>query len=238
MMRARPLDQPPHPSEGSWLRRTFIRRPWHVSAIFGVVVITLIRPFQSCYVEYRNLEKMQTALAELPILYTLPDFALIDENGKPFTRESMAGRVWVTSFFFTSCPSICPRITRTMMDLQGRLGEVKDHNVGLVSFTVDPENDTPEVLKRHGATIEADPERWRFVTGPKPDMEKLVVGGFKFAMDPKTREGDTSMYDIAHATKLVVVDQEGNIRGLFNTDEEGLGEALEASVVLDRAGKY
>ncbi len=236
-MPARPLDQPPHPTEGSWLRRTFVRYPWHVSAIFGVVVITLIRPFQSCYVEYRNLEKMQVALEKLPVMYTVPEFSLVDERGQTFSRETMAGRVWVTSFFFTSCPSICPRITRTMMDLQGKLAKIEDHNVGLLSFTVDPETDTPDKLQRHARTIEADPERWRFVTGPRPAMEELVVGGFKFAMDPKKQEGDASMYDIAHATKLVVVDQQGNVRGLFNTDEEGLAEALEASVVLDRAGR-
>ncbi len=236
-MSARPLDQPPHPTEGSWLRRTFVRYPWHVSAIFGVVVITSIRPFQSCYVEYRNLGKMRAALEKLPVLYTVPEFSLVDENAAAFTRESMQGRVWVTSFFFTSCPSICPRITRSMMDLQAKLAEVDDHDVGLLSFSVDPENDTPEVLKRHAATIEADPARWRFITGPKEQMEALVVGGFKFAMDPKPREDDTSMYDIAHATKLVVVDQQGNVRGLFDTDEEGLQQALEASVVLDRAGR-
>ncbi len=214
----------PAPEErGNWLRRLFVRYPWHFSAIIGILCIT--------WYGLRNRH-----IPEPPeVMFEVPAFELVDQDGAVFSSETMRGDVWVASFFFTSCPSICPRITKSMMELQTRLDEA-DVNVHLVSFSVDPENDTPEVLKRYAGTAGADEQRWRFVTGPLKDMEALVVGGFKTAMDPKQREGDVGMYDIAHTTKLVLIDQDGGVRGYYNTDPEGIDEVFHRSQHVLRAG--
>ncbi len=214
---------PPPEERGNWLRRLFVRYPWHFSAIIGILCIT--------WYGLRNRH-----IPEPPeVMFPVPAFELVDQDGAVFSSETMRGDVWVASFFFTSCPSICPRITKSMIDLQTRLDEA-DVNVRLVSFSVDPENDTPEVLKRYAGTAGADEQRWRFVTGPLKDMEALVVGGFKTAMDPKQREGDVGMYDIAHTTKLVLIDKDGGVRGYYNTDPEGIDEVFHRSQHVLRAG--
>ena len=91
------------------------------------------------------------------------------------------GKVWVAGFMFTTCPSVCPKISRAMLDLQQRYAR-NGVEVELVSFSVDPETDTPAVLKRYAENLGADQNHWRFVTGDRAAMEALVVGGFKTAM--------------------------------------------------------
>ncbi|MCA9690782.1 MAG: SCO family protein [Myxococcales bacterium] len=198
------------------LRRLFMRYPWHISFVLGIILITV-----------QGL-RMRHIPEPPPVLFQVPEFSLVDQSGREVTRDSLRGQVWIGSFFFTSCPSICPKITKSMLDLQSRL-QSEGVDVKLVSFTVDPDNDTPEVLARYAKTIGADLERWRFVTGPRAQMEQLVVGGFKTAMDPSKRDGDVEMYDIAHSTKLVLVDRDGGVRGYYDTDAQGLDEVFHRS---------
>jgi len=197
-------DMPPPDQRGGWLQRNFVRRPWHFGVAFLVIVITASRPFT------RNVP------AAPPVLLQVPDFALQDHDGQPFTLASMRGKVWVAGFIFTTCPSVCPKISRAMLELQQRYAR-NGVEVELVSFTVDPENDTPAVLARYAENLGVDQAHWRFVTGDPQAMASLVVGGFKTAMDrrpgPDAKQPD--MYDIAHSEKLVLIDGEGGIRGFY-----------------------
>lgn len=210
--------EPPHlPGmvEGGWLRRKFMQYPWHFATVVGLVVVTAMRPCT------RHVPDPP------PVLSQLPAFALVDQDGQPFTPETMRGQVWVAGLIFTSCPSTCPKISRAMLSLQERY--LRDHvDVKLVSFSVDPENDTPKVLKTYAGHLGADESSWRFVTGPLAAMESLVVGGFASAMDKTT--GPAGMIDIAHTTKLVLIDGDGNIRGYYSSDDEmGLDEVFHRS---------
>jgi protein SCO1/2 len=197
-------DMPPLEQRGGWLQRTFVRYPWHFAAVFLLVVITASRPFT------RNIPPAPEVLLQVP------EFTLQDQDGQPFTLASMRGKVWVAGFIFTTCPSVCPKISRAMLELQQRYA----HNgvdVELVSFSVDPENDTPAVLKRYAENLGVDETRWRFITGDRAAMEALVVGGFKTAMDrrPGPDPSRIDMYDIAHSEKLVLIDGDGGIRGFY-----------------------
>ncbi len=201
----RPDSATPPPDERGWLHRNFLRRPWHFAAAFLLLVITASRPFT------RNVVEAP------PVLLQVPDFALQDQDGQPFTLASMRGKVWVAGFIFTTCPSVCPKISRAMLELQQRYAR-NGVEVELVSFTVDPENDTPAVLERYAEHLGVDESKWRFVTGERAAMEALVVGGFKTAMDRRqTPPGQTEpdMYDIAHSEKLVLIDGDGGIRGFY-----------------------
>ena len=195
---------PPLEERGGWLQRAFVRRPWHIAAAFLLIVITGSRPFM------RNVPEAP------PVLLQVPDFALQDHDGQPFTLASMRGKVWVAGFIFTTCPSVCPKISRAMLELQQRYAR-NGVEVELVSFTVDPENDTPAVLARYAEHLGVDQAHWRFVTGDPKAMESLVVGGFKTAMDrrPGPDGSQPDMYDIAHSEKLVLIDAEGGIRGFY-----------------------
>lgn len=202
-------------AEAGWLRRKFMQYPWHFGLAVGIVTITAMRPCT------RHVPDPP------PVLAPLPKFELLDQDGQPFTAETMRGKVYVAGLIFTSCPSTCPKISRAMLSLQQRY--LRDNiDVELVSFSVDPENDTPAVLKTYADHLEADQSRWRFVTGPREAMEQLVVGGFASAMDKTT--GANGMIDIAHTTKLVLIDGDGNIRGYYSSDDElGLDEVFHRS---------
>lgn len=195
---------PPPEERGGWLHRAFIRRPWHFAAIALLIVITGMRPF------------MRRVPEPPPVLLQLPEFALTDQDGRPFTQADLHGKVWVAGFIFTTCPSTCPKISRAMLELQQRYAR-NGVDVELVSFTVDPENDTSEVLRRYADNLGADLTHWRFVTGPQAAVEALITGGFKTAIErrPPKHGGPVTMYDIAHSEQLVLIDGDGGVRGFY-----------------------
>lgn len=199
------------------MKRFISRYPWLIATILGILFITAMR------------QRTRYVPDAPEVLYSLPTFQLVDQDGKQFSSSSLQGRVWIAGFFFTQCPSICPRITRAMLDLQQRYQQQGINGITLISFSVDPENDTSEVLKRYAETMNLDQTTWRLVTGPRAEMEELVVGGFKLAMDPQKSPENPTMYDIAHATKLVIIDENGGVRGYYDTDEQGLDEIFHRS---------
>jgi protein SCO1/2 len=152
----------------------------------------------------------------------LPDFQLVDQSGKAFRRSDMLGKVWVTDFIFTTCPSICPAMTRQMSGLVKELEG--DAGVRFLSITVDPENDTPEKLaafvKENGAPSAA----WFQLTGDPKAVDDIVNKGFLMGVQRGPNKGD-----IAHAKRFVVVDKRAHVRGLFETDDAGLA-ALKRTV--------
>ena len=146
-------------------------------------------------------------------------------DGKPFGSEELRGQVYVVSFFFTSCRSICPVIMKGMSRLQEGFASREIRGIRLVSISVDPEHDTPEVLAQYGKAIGVDPGRWTLLTGDPARVRKLVVEDFKTPVVPAPPGGAEPM-DIAHTGKLVLVDGAGRIRGYYDSDEMGLDEVF------------
>jgi protein SCO1 len=134
----------------------------------------------------------------------LPPFMLTDQDGKPFDSKSLAGKVWVGSFFFVSCPAICWRMNQALADVQ--LSAPGDQ-VRYISITSDPDTDTPEVLTRYAEKLHADPARWTFLTGSSQAIEAV---GLSMLVAAKKE---------AHSSKAIVVDGEGRMRGHFNLTE-------------------
>lgn len=161
----------------------------------------------------------------------LPAFELTDERGQPFGTEQLKGRVWAADFVFTSCPTVCPKLTARMAQIQHRsrhLGEA----FHLVTFTVDPENDTPEVLAAYAQSYHANGARWSFLTGRLDALETTIVKGFKIAMGKEESEPGSGIFSIFHGERLVLVDQDGNIRGYYEANEVGMGELLRNAGIL------
>jgi len=144
------------------------------------------------------------------IAIPLPAFSLTDQDGKSVTREDLLGDVTVVDFIFTKCPAICPRLTQKMSAL---VSETRGDDIRFVSISVDPDNDSPPVLRAYGEKYGADFARWRFLTGDQKAMEETVLGGFKvaYAKDPSG--------SIAHAERFVLVDRKAVIRGYFDADD-------------------
>lgn len=139
--------------------------------------------------------------------FPIPDFTLTERSGDTISKADLEGKVWVASFVFTRCQGPCPRVSASMARAQKELADVE--GIRLVTFTVDPNHDTPEVLRTYANSFGADPERWLFLTGDESQIQEIVQEGFKIHRMPQTdeREGHT----IDHGTKLVLIDPKGQI---------------------------
>ena len=161
------------------------------------------------------------ARRELPVLAELPQFSLVDEDGKPFGKADMTGRVWIADFVFTSCADACPRLQGKMKKIQDRLVPPEQGGeIALLSISVDPDRDTPQKLKQYGEVFGARRGLWKSLTGQQQEVEKTVVKGFHTAMAKMLREGDATAFDIMHGERLVLVDRQGRLRGFYEADDQ------------------
>lgn len=156
--------------------------------------------------------------ADLPPLGHVGQFSLTDQAGRNVTPEAMRGKVWAAAFMFTRCPTVCPRITRRMRELQQ--AAAKDGvALELVSFSVDPEHDTPAVLLDYAKKYDANLATWRFLTGDLEVVRKTSEQGFKLAFEGKPTPG-AEHFGLMHGSHLVLVDGAGQIRGYYRTSED------------------
>lgn len=197
-----------------WLRRHL----WVIAFATGALTLTALR----CSGRLRHVPDPPEVMFALPT-----DYGLVDQQGRPFSPETLRGKVWVAGFVFTTCPSSCPAVTKAMGDLRDRFDRY-GVPVEMVSFTVDPSHDTPEVLAAYMAEHALPTERWRFVTGEPTAVLRLVRHGFKLGVGEREADEGGVAYDIAHSTKLALVDGEGGVRGLYGiSDEHGTDEIFE-----------
>ena len=160
--------------------------------------------------------------APLPKYAALPDFSLTERSGKTITLADLKGQVWVANFIYTTCAGPCGA-------LSGRMAELLKHVAGnpdvrLVSFTVDPDHDSPKIMEEYAKRYNAPADQWIFLTGERNAVQKAVNGGFLLtAEDRKLAEEQP----LVHATKFALVDKQGNIRGYY----DGIsGEPLDGLV--------
>lgn len=154
----------------------------------------------------------------LPTLGHLGAFSLVDQNNARVSDATLRGKVWIAAFFFTRCPTICPRITRRMRALQVAAGAQRSP-LAFVSFSVDPDNDSPPVLLSYAKQYSADLRNWSFLTGDLGVVTRTVVDGFKLALDGRADPG-TENGGIIHGSHLVLVDRSSAIRGYYRTDDD------------------
>ena len=157
-------------------------------------------------------------LAELPlpVLGEAGAFQLTDQSARSVGSRQLGGKVWIADFIFTSCAGPCPTMSALMRRFTEQLSDFDQ--VRFVSFSVDPERDTPERLAEYGARYHADPERWFFLTGDKDAIYDLAEKRFRLAAadtDPALRSAHT----ILHSSKFVLVDKAGKIRGYYDSAE-------------------
>ena len=152
---------------------------------------------------------------EMPVLGSVPDFVLTEAQATTVRRADLLGKAWIASFIFTRCAEVCPMIMRQETRLQAEL-PLRD-DLRLVSFSVDPDWDTPKVLADYARTFGADRSRWLFLTGDKNQIYHLAIEGFRLA----TQEADPAKeMPILHSTKLVLVDRRGAIRGYYDSADD------------------
>jgi protein SCO1/2 len=155
----------------------------------------------------------------------MPEFALRDQRGANVRAADLRGRVLIVDFIFTSCPDVCPLLTDQLAGLRSRLPEAAP--LAYVSFSVDPEHDTPAKLKAFASAHGADHANWYFLTGPLAEVREVVTKGFKQAMEIEPEQSGKPR-NVLHGSHYVLVDRAGQLRGFFRSDTEGL-EALRVA---------
>src|SRR5213082_2942449 len=160
----------------------------------------------------RHLEVTALAQRTVSSYGIAPEFLLVNQNGQAFGSARLAGKIWIADFIYTTCPGPCPMISSRMSELQKPLEKTDVH---LVSFSVDPEKDTPEVLRGYAEKLQAEPASWDFLTGPKSTIYKLSHDGFKLAVS----DGTDAEGIPVHSTRIVLVDRRGEIRGYYDATE-------------------
>ncbi len=185
----------------------------------GLYVAFFIVALGLLYVQYRAKTGVSS---ELPNLGRAPKFSLTTQDRESFTTEKLHGRVTIADFIFTSCAGPCPLMSATMQKMQSTLAG--EGPIFFLSFSVDPEFDTPAILRDYGMRFGARPDRWTFLTGDKASISDLTRNGFHLAL-----EADSDA--IAHSTKFVLLDKSANIRGYYDSEDDSALILLQRDAV-------
>jgi protein SCO1 len=166
------------------------------------------------YTQFGAEIQARRVAARLERFAPVPQFQLTAQDGTAVSNADLKGKIWIANFIFTRCAGPCPLMTSRMAEVNQAI-EGKTNDIELVSITVDPEYDTPQVLKEYAERVGASPKRWKFLTGPKEQVENVVMKGFL-----QTLSREPSGMPI-HSTRFVLVDRDGWIRGFLDgTDPE------------------
>jgi cytochrome oxidase Cu insertion factor (SCO1/SenC/PrrC family) len=188
------------------------RASWRSATAWKVALITMPVVTLLLLLWLRDIEVKALRQRTISSFGTVPIFQLTNQDGQPFGSAQLLGKIWIADFIFTTCPGPCPMISTRMSELQKPLQKTDVH---LVSFTVDPAKDTPEVLRGYAEKLQAQSGRWDFLTGPQSVIYELSRDGFKLAVSDGREELGTPV----HSTRMVLVDRHGNIRGYYDATE-------------------
>lgn len=182
-----------------------------LAVVLAVGAVSLLRPRE----------------ARLPDLGQVPPFTLTERSGRTVTLDDLRGSDWIADFVFTRCAGICPLLSAAMGRLQQKLKVGEEPNLRLVSFTVDPSFDTPEVLRVYAERQRANPQAWLFLTGPRQALYDLIKDGFRLSVAEEETPAADPTEMITHSDRFVLVDRAGRIRGYYHgSDEESLAQLL------------
>lgn len=157
-----------------------------------------------------NPELVDSTVQHIGNDHKIADFAFTNQNGKVITQKDYENTIYVADFFFTTCPTICPKMTDNMAWLQNQLKN--NPEVKLLSFSVTPDIDTPEILKKYAQEKGVDDSRWNLVTGNKKDIYYLARKSYLAVKTGKPEE----LYDMVHTENFILVDKNKRIRGFYD----------------------
>ncbi|APA64537.1 SCO family protein [Maribacter sp. 1_2014MBL_MicDiv] len=174
-----------------------------------------------------NSELVADEIQHVRKYHTIADFSLTNQNGKTITQEDYKGKIYIADFFFTTCPTICPIMTKNMVDLQKALG--KDSDVMLLSHSVTPEIDSVKQLKKYAIEKGVDDRNWNLVTGDKKQIYELARKSY---LAVKT-DGDGGPFDMIHTENFILVDKDKRIRGFYDgTKKEDMDKIMADIEIL------
>lgn len=207
------------------------RRVLPVFLILFIAPVFVILIFKLGKNQYKPLPYLgnKIPVAEGDTIYhNIPSFLFTDQNGKPFGSDSLKGKIYVANFFFTSCPNICPTMTKSLIGVQEKFKD--DNDFRIVSFTLDPKRDTAAKLKKYAEKYKITTYQWHFLTAPKDSTARIMgPDGFLIVKPIEVADPD----QLQHSEVMVLVDKEGHIRGNYNgTLEADMTKLIEDAHTL------
>jgi protein SCO1/2 len=198
------------------VNRTLHRVVWSVLIL---VIAGLVAGFVRQ--QWRGVERR--GFTRLEQFRKVPDFTLTERTGQPFDSSALKGKIWLADFFFTACPGPCLVMNGRVQEVQGALRKT-GQDVQMVSFSINPEGDTPEVLRRYAERFHAETGKWFFLTGDRAKIYDVAKNGFMLAVqeDQKDEAADGAAAtphppQFTHSTMIALVDRQGVVRGYYNS---------------------
>ncbi len=185
--------------------------PW---IVLGLIIISIA--LLNLWLMFDNKNESDTE----KLVLSVPEFTLTNQQRDEISLSDLSGKVWVADFIFTHCPTICPIMTKEMATLQS---EFNSPDVNFISFTVDPERDTTEVLANYAKQYGAHEKTWHFLTGEKDQIYQLANNGFKLAA--AQHEGV-----FPHSRKFVLVSPDGEIYGYYDSYSQAAMKKLRKDI--------
>ncbi len=174
-----------------------------------------------------NVELVDSTLQHVKKYHTIADFSLTNQNGEIISQEDYRDKIYIADFFFTTCPTICPIMTKNMADIQEKV--INDPDVLLLSHSVTPNIDSVPQLKKYALEKGVMDKKWNLVTGDKKEIYELARKSY---LAVKT-DGDGGPYDMIHTENFILVDKERRIRGFYDgTKQEEIEKLLEDLKIL------
>lgn len=179
-----------------------------------------------------NFELVDSTLQHVKKYHTIADFALTNQNGKLVTQKDYRNKIYIADFFFTTCPTICPIMTKNMAAIQDKI--LNDEEVMLLSHSVTPDIDSVPQLKKYALEKGVMDSKWNLVTGNKQQIYELARKSY---LAVKT-DGDGGPYDMIHTENFILVDKERRIRGFYDgTNRAEIDKLLEDLKILKNSYK-
>jgi protein SCO1/2 len=174
-----------------------------------------------------NAELVDSTLQHVRKYHTIADFSLTNQNGNTITQEDYKGKIYIADFFFTTCPTICPIMTKNMAAIQERI--LDDEEVLLLSHSVTPTIDSVAQLKKYALEKGVHDAKWNLVTGDKKQIYKLARKSYLAVKN----DGDGGPFDMIHTENFILVDKERRIRGFYDgTKTEEIEKLMEDLAIL------
>ena len=174
-----------------------------------------------------NYELVDSTLQHVKKYHQIADFRLTNQNGNIVTQRDYDGKIYVADFFFTTCPSICPKMTQNMGLLQNEI--LDDPQVMLLSYSVTPKIDSVAVLKKYALEKGVIDTKWNLLTGDKKTIYQLARKSYLAVKE----DGDGGPYDMIHTENFILVDPKKRIRGFYDgTDPEAMSDLLSDIAIL------
>ena len=196
-----------------------------ISIIIFIAIYSLLKPQKTLKIfspRDVNTELVDTTVQHIGYNHTIADFAFTNQNGKIITQKDYEGKIYVADFFFTTCPTICPKMTDNMVWLQEQIKN--NPKVMLLSYSVTPDIDSVPLLKKYALEKGVDDSKWNLVTGNKKDIYYIARKSYLAVKTGKPED----MYDMVHTENFILVDQKKRIRGFYDgTNLEEVKKLLE-----------